>query len=48
MKTDKYRRLFLEGAQEQMEILDRGLAALSRGDGEAALPEMLARIEELL
>jgi two-component system chemotaxis sensor kinase CheA len=40
MKTDKYRRLFLEGAQEQMEILDRGLAALSRGEGEAALPEI--------
>jgi len=40
MKTDRYRKLFLEGAQEQMEILDRGLAALSRGEGEAALPEI--------
>jgi two-component system chemotaxis sensor kinase CheA len=40
MDTAKYRRLFLDGAQEQMEILDRSLALLSRGEGEAAMPEL--------
>ena len=40
MERGKYLKLFLEGAQEQMEILDRGLASLSRGEGEAAVPEI--------
>jgi two-component system chemotaxis sensor kinase CheA len=34
----KYERLFLDGAHEQLDALQTGMAALSRGEDEAAVP----------